>query len=197
MPPPTRAWLAQQKKQQKEASKKKRSFDVKEIKKKPVFGHGPNVLRDALADPQYVSGPGPKPMAGELAMATLPEWYVYWALTKLGKKPGVDFSFRGHTAYASLSTVTQLDFTMLDGTHIAIEVQGTFWHYQQGAGKIVQDAVRAASLAGSWTVINIDEDDIVGDPSGNAAMYMVSEALKGHDHSWRYRKFLRSPVSPS
>jgi hypothetical protein len=133
-----------------------------------------------------------------MAIATLPEWYVYWALTvRLKKKPGIDFAYRGETSYAALSGQTQLDFTILDGSNIAIEIQGTYWHYEQGAAKIVQDFVRAGQLASQWTIINIDEDDVVGDPSGEAAVYMVKEALLGHDHSWRYRQYLRNPTKPT
>ena len=133
-----------------------------------------------------------------MAIATLPEWYVYWALTvRLHKKPGIDFSYRGETSYASLSNQTQLDFTILEGSNVAIEIQGTYWHYEQGTAKIVQDFVRAGQLASQWKVINIDEDDVVGDPSGEAALYMVKEALLGHDHSWRYRGYLRNPVKPT
>lgn len=196
MPPPTRAWLAQQKSQQRQTAKTKRSFDETEQKRKPVFGRGPTGLREALKEPEVVSGPGPKPNSGPLALATTPEWYVYWALLRLGKRPGIDFAYRGETSYASLSTRTQLDFTMTDGSGIAIEVQGTYWHYQQGADKLIADTVRRSQLAGSWTVIFIDEDDVVGDPTGQAAIYYVSEALKGHDHSWRYRQFLRNPAKP-
>lgn len=194
MTPPTSDWLRQQKSQQKQATKGHRGFDQKEQSKKPIFGKGPNSLRQALKDPEIVSGPGTKPTTGPLALATQPEWYVYWALLHLGKKPNVDFSYRGETSYASLSTRTQLDFTILDGSSIAIEVQGTFWHYEQGADKIVQDMVRSGQLSSSWHVIDIDEDDLVGDPSGQAALYYVREALQGRDHSWRYRQYLRNPL---
>lgn len=194
--PPTKQRLAQAKAQQKDSSKPKghRSYDLKESSKRPIFGKGPTELRSSLKAPEIVSGPGQRPDTGILAVATMPEWYVYWALERLGKKPDTDFSYRAKTAYTSLSTDTQLDFTMLDGSGIAIEVQGTFWHYEQGAAKIVQDMVRSGALSRQWTVINIDEDDIVGDPTGQAAIYMVREALQGHDHSWRYRHFLRDPL---
>ena len=196
MTPPTRDWLRQQKSQQKNASKQRRSFDEKEIQRKPIFGRGPSGVREALKEPSVISGPGPKPTTGALALATTPEWYVYWALLRLGKKPNSDFSYRGETSFASLSNRTQLDFTILDGSGIAIEVQGTFWHYEQGAAKIVEDRVRASQLASQWRVIFIDEDDLVGDPTGQAAIYYVSEALRGRDHSWRYRQYLRNPAKP-
>lgn len=196
--PPTGEKLGQQRRQQHEGPEKRhKPFDPNPVKKKPVFGHGPRALKEALKDPEYVSGPGAKPNTGALALATLPEWYVYWALMRLGKRPQIDFVYRGETSYASLSSQTQLDFSILDGSRIAIEVQGTYWHYEQGSAKLVQDYVRSANLSSQWQVINIDEDDVVGDPSGNAAIYMVKEALLGHDHSWRYRQFLRNPIKPN
>lgn len=124
-------------------------------------------------------------------MATLPEWYIYWALVRLGKKPGVDFSYRAETGFSQgLSGQTQLDFEILDGSDVAIEVQGTFYHYGMGSAKLIQDRVRAGELANQWTVIDIDEDDALRNP-----IYYVSEALLGHDHSYRYTNTFVKPFN--
>jgi hypothetical protein len=153
-----------------------------------ILGRGTRDIKEALKEAEDVSRPGPKPNTGSLAIATLPEWYVYWALTqRLHKREGIDFSFRGSVAYAAgLAASTSLDFAMLDGSQIAIEVQGLFWHYQQGSAKMVQDYVRQSALAGlgMWKIVNIDEDDALRDPE-----FYVREALQGRDHSYRYRGY--------
>ena len=188
MPPPTRDWLQRQKQQQKEIAAPTRKAKAPKVENKPVFGRGPEELQGALADPTEVSAPGPRPDSGPLALATLPEWYIYWALERLGKKPNVDFVYRGETEFASLSSQTQLDFQMLDGSGIAIEVQGDYFHYQQGSAKLVLDRVRAGELANQWTVIDIDEDDALRNP-----IYYTQEALLGRDHSYRYRNYWVKP----
>jgi hypothetical protein len=192
--PPTNSRLQQQRRQQKttvqDPQKSNRGFHQTKIAKGPIFGKGPDVLRAALSDATETARPGPKPNSGPMAIATLPEWYVFWALTvRLKKEQGVDFSYRSETGYnQGLSGSTQLDFEMHDGSGIAMEIQGDFFHYQQGTAKIVIDQVRAGYLSSQWTVINLDEDDVLRDPE-----YYVREALEGRDHSYRYTNTFVKP----
>lgn len=190
--PPTNSRLKTQRSQQKDskAPKSNRGYHGIHIAALPIFGRGPDELRAATGEGTQVSKPGPKPTTGPLAIATLPEWYVYWALTvRLKKEQGVDFSYRSETTYnQGLSGSTQLDFEMHDGSGIAMEIQGDFFHYQQGTSKIIIDQVRAEALAGTWTVINLDEDDVLRDPE-----YYTREALAGNDHSYRYRNYFVTP----
>jgi hypothetical protein len=194
VPPPTRAWLRQQKTQQKDSPVKHGRAHPIRVEQAPIFGKGPNALRAALDEGIQTAKPGPRPTTGPLALATLPEWYIYWALTnRLHKKDGEDFRYRGETQFAQgLSGQTQLDFEMLDGSGIAIEVQGNFFHYEQGSAKLIQDQVRAQDLAPFVTVIDIDEDDALRDPE-----YYTREALAGHDHSFRYRNYWVKPFNQS
>lgn len=158
-----------------------RRIIIPRVERKPIFGRGPRGLAGLIQKPEIVSGPGPIPTSGPLALATKPEWAIYWALTRLGKKPGIDFNYRGEvTLRSSLATAAQLDFTILDGSQIAIEVEGIYWHYAQGTTKVVGDVFRATELAqAGWNVIFIDEDDALRNP-----IYYVSEALVGRDHSY-------------
>jgi hypothetical protein len=163
----------------------RRRLALPRLPKHPVFPRGPRALQAQLREPERVgTRPGPKPTAGPLALATLPEWAIYWALTvRLKKVPGIDFEYRGEVAANTLSAAAQLDFTMLDGSAIAIEVQGIHWHYELGSTKIAEDLVRATELASrGWTIVNIDEDDALADPE-----HYVREALRGRDHSYRYQ----------
>jgi len=153
------------------------------VERPPIFGRAKAGLADALAPAEIITGPPPQPQTGPFAvgLATKPEWYVNWGLNRNGKKNGQDFNYRGEVKLlSSLATATQLDFTMIDGSQIAIEVQGLHWHYELGFNKIAQDRVRRTELvAAGWVVIQIDEDDALRDP-----VYYVREALSGRDHSY-------------
>lgn len=194
MPPPSKASTQKVHAQLKAGneenphSQKRSKTDL--LKSPSVLGHGPRTYQGALKEGFQVSGPPPKPITGPMAVATEPEWGIYWALTqRLRKVDGVDFVYRRTAGLlASLSERTQLDFMMLDGSQIAIEVQGIYWHYGQGGKKIADDLVRAGLLSGRWNIVDIDEDDALRDPE-----HYTREALQGHDHSYRYKGFFNKP----
>jgi hypothetical protein len=109
---------------------------------------------------------------------TRPEWAIFWALTAMGRSPGVDFEYIARTPGAYQSYYSTVDFLLIP-ENIGIEVQGLFWHYGQGNDKILKDAFRQANFqAGGIKVIYIDEDHAQADP-----LYYVREALAGRDHS--------------
>lgn len=152
---------------------------IPSVRRGPVFRRGPKPLQSAVAEPG-VPVPGPKPTSGPLALATEPEWYVYWALQRLGKRPGIDFEYRHEVKLPwTLALAAQIDFRMIDGSQIGIEVQGIYWHYERGTEKIRIDEVRRTLLENSgWHIIFLDEDDVLRNP-----IYYVSEALAGREHS--------------
>lgn len=160
-----------------------RRVSLPRVERPPIFSRAWAGLAEAIAPAENLTGPPPQPDTGPFAVgiATKPEWYVNWGLNRLGKKNGRDFNYRGEVKLiSSLATAAQLDFTMIDGTQIAIEVQGLHWHYELGFEKIAQDRVRRTELiAAGWVVIQIDEDDALRDP-----VYYVREALNGRDHSY-------------
>ncbi|GEM_PF-6969540 len=108
------------------------------------------------------------------------EWMCYWVLTVVLKmKEGVDFSYQssrfgGRTELGGIV----LDFLMLDGSRIGIDIQGEHWHY--GEAEQIADAVlrRARCQELGIELIFIDGDDISRNP-----IYYVREALAGVDHS--------------
>jgi hypothetical protein len=110
-----------------------------------------------------------------------PEWLCYWALTKLGKEPGVDFTFQsaqmGQRYEAGAATI---DFMIIDRTpNLAIRIQGEYWHYYSGSERKARDLVQRIEMeTDGIEVIDIDEDDIKKDP-----IYYVSRALEGIDLS--------------
>ena len=72
-----------------------------------------------------------------------------------------------------------IDFLFFNPPNLAVNVQGEFFHYQQGAGVKARDVLARAQLVGQGiTLIFIDETDIQNDVD-----YFVSEALQFRDHS--------------
>lgn len=111
---------------------------------------------------------------------TRPEWWTYWALLRLGKVPGRDFVYQSRQlgGRQDLGGVV-VDFEILDPPRIAVNINGVFWHYGRGSGKLAEDARERAALASQgYLVIAVDEDDLA-----RAPLYYVSEALRGVEHS--------------
>ena len=111
---------------------------------------------------------------------SLPEFLVFAELVRQGLVPGVDFIFQSKRLGGRLDKGGLiLDFIFNNPPNLAINVQGVFFHYEQGSGIIANDRMSRAQVAGSGIVlIFIDEDDILRDVE-----FYVREALLFNDHS--------------
>jgi hypothetical protein len=145
----------------------------------PIKTKGPRGL-DLTGLHDKTSGPGDPP---NWFTGSLPEWYVYWALMRIGRKPNIDFQYQA----ARLGGRQELGGAVLDFLvvpNIGINVQGVYFHYEQGAGKLAFDRQQAVHLAVKGiTLIFIDEDALVNDATGSAAIDLVKSALQGIDKS--------------
>ena len=104
---------------------------------------------------------------------------VFNALLRLGKRPGVDFTYQSKQFGGRVAKGGRiLDFEIYDPP-LGINVQGVYFHYEKGSA-IIQSDIRTRSFLASMgiTLIFIDEDDALKD-----AMYYVREALQYRDHS--------------
>lgn len=108
-----------------------------------------------------------------------PEMAVFNALLRLGKRPGVDFSFQSKQFGGRIDKGGRvLDFEIYE-PKMGINVQGVYFHYEKGSAIIQSDIQTRAFLASmGLTLIFIDEDDALKD-----AGFYVREALQGKDHS--------------
>lgn len=141
------------------------------------FQRGPKSLQKALGEPTRLDGPGAVPRG---VVATKPEWAIYWALQRLGKVEGIDFSFQSSRAGGRLELGgAVLDFLIYNPPGIGINVQGIYWHYQFGGERRAHDAMTRLMLESHGIhVIYIDEDAAERNP-----IYYTEEALRGIDHS--------------
>jgi len=97
-----------------------------------------------------------------------PEWMFYASLMKLGYQPSEDFIYQS---------------PMLGVFHnppgLAVNVQGTYYHYELGAATSARDKFAREALAGQGiTLIFVDEDDLEQDPTG-----ITEAALQFNDRS--------------
>lgn len=142
----------------------------------PQFGKGPRSIGPALS-----AIPSEWPAAPPDFQGTRPEWLVYWALTKLGLVPQIDFTFQssqmGPRWQAGSSVV---DFLIVNRVRpLSIRVQGNYFHYSMGSDKIEKDILQRQELEQSGIeVVDVDEDDAVRQP-----LFYTQRALDGVDLS--------------
>lgn len=108
-----------------------------------------------------------------------PEFYIFWALLSLGKKPDRDFTYQSAQMGGRLERGgAVVDFLFYDPPNLAINVQSTYYHYrtitQQTRGQMQWAQLEGLGLH----LIFIDEEDALSNPK-----YFVQEAMEFRDHS--------------
>ena len=144
------------------------------MKGPPIRVHGP---RPFIKAPQQTDGPG-NVVPAELGLATLPEWYVYWVLTRRMRMiPNVDFVFQsslfgGRMDLGGLVTDFFLPNVFFPG--LVINVQGEFWHRISTGqrAKDFDDKVRLTEQG--YTVVYVLEDAVLRAPE-----FVVRQAVRG------------------
>jgi hypothetical protein len=112
---------------------------------------------------------------------SVPEYIVLQTLIRLGLKPGVDFVYQSPMLGGRIERGgVVIDFLFNNPPDLAINVQGTYYHQEQGIEVIARDRMARAMLAGQGiTLVFIDEDDIMREPDR-----YVRDALRYIDHSF-------------
>jgi hypothetical protein len=112
---------------------------------------------------------------------SLPEFIVLQTLERLGLQEGVDFAYQSSFFGGRLDRGgLVIDFLFVNPPDLAINVQGEFFHQEQGSVVIARDRMARAQLAGQGiTLIFIDAEDILEDPERH-----VRDALRFVDNSF-------------
>ena len=115
-----------------------------------------------------------------LTGASEPELLVFNTLIRLGLVHGVDFTFQSKQFGGRiLKGGYVLDFLFENPPGLAINVQGIYYHYEQGSAIQQNDILTQIALASiGITLIFIDEDDVLDDPE-----FYVRAALNFQDLS--------------
>lgn len=112
---------------------------------------------------------------------SLPEFIVFQTLIRLGKTPDVDFVFQSPLFGGRIQKGgLVIDFLFINPPDLAFNIQGEFFHQEQGADVIARDRMTRAALAGEGiTLIFIDASDVLADPD-----HFVRAALRYQDLSF-------------
>ena len=112
---------------------------------------------------------------------SLPELMVFGELVRRGLIHGIDFFYQS-PLYGGRQRPGGyvLDFVFGPAyPGLAINVQGLFWHYGHGSGRIALDRLlREQMVEKGITLIFVDEDHVMLD-----VRWVVGEALQYRDHS--------------
>jgi hypothetical protein len=112
---------------------------------------------------------------------SLPEFIVIQTLARLGFQQGIDYDYQSSFFGGRLDRGgLVIDFLFVNPPDLAINVQGEFFHQEQGSVVIARDRMARAQLAGQGiTLIFIDAEDILEDPERH-----VRDALRFVDNSF-------------
>ena len=112
---------------------------------------------------------------------SVPEFAIFQTLIRLGLQPDVDFVFQSPLFGGRLERGgLVIDFLFINPPDLAINVQGEFFHQEQGADVVARDRLARAALAGEGiTLIFIDASDALAEPDR-----MVRDALNYRDNSF-------------
>ena len=111
---------------------------------------------------------------------SIPEYIAYTEFVRAGKVPGVDFTYQSPLLGGRMTKGgVVLDFEFNNPPDLAVNIQGVYYHYEFGVDQKARDIMAKVQMAGQGiTLIFIDEDDLLEDPS-----YYIDEALNYRDHS--------------
>lgn len=152
----------------------------------------PQAPRFVPKDEYIVNGPGEPPPGFLDGQNSLTEWIVYWSLAKIFRNPadprigpffgaypdwGYQVAALGGFVRALGSAV--VDFVVYQGrTMIAIRVQTEFFHIYTSSKKQAYDEIQRARLEkAGMTVVDLYDQDILGDPSGQKAIVAVKQVI--------------------
>jgi hypothetical protein len=109
-----------------------------------------------------------------------PEYITFVSLLRLGKRPDVDFIYQSRQMGGRIDKGgLVIDFSFIDPPDLAINIQGVYYHYEQGSVNIAKDLIAREQLASQGvTLIFVDDIDLEQNPE-----YFIREALNYRDHS--------------
>jgi hypothetical protein len=154
---------------------------------------GPKMFRVSKKGSWPLNGPGLPPAGFISRQHTGSEWVIYWASMRAfdpdrdPRKP----PFRGgmHWGYQiqaldvipgqhSKALSTNIDFFyQFSYPALAMRVQTYRYHLAEGSFKQAYDIAQAQRLLGSFDLIDIYEQDFLGDATGQAAIKLVKQVV--------------------
>ena len=159
----------------------------------PLSNKGPRELRLTVEPERLSIGPGLPPPGFVSATTSAPEWVVYWASAKIfhdpvdprkppffgGRDWGYQKDLQGGRKTEGGAVIDYIYW--LPGTTVGVRLQTARFHDAASPQKEASD--RAQLVALSWligvTIKDLDEQDIIADRTGEAAIRRLVELLGG------------------
>lgn len=163
----------------------------------PTIPRGPRLYRQSPGS-DIMSGPGEPPPGFITFTNSIPEWHIYWAISKVLKQPkdprqGPFIGYPGMWSYQApfeggraIRGGQVIDF-MIDSPStnygsLAIRIQTERYHMFTDEGKRAKEVILAARVARHTRIVDIYEQDFMMGPnakSGLAAIMEVKKAIYG------------------
>jgi hypothetical protein len=166
------------------------------VRRKTFRPTGPKIYQ-LSKDPEHLGGPGDAPTEFLSAQTTETEWYVYWAFSKLfhdpkdprlppytGARDG-SWQYQKFVEGPSDSVIGNLrnvDFIAVFGTQlIGFRIQTARFHVMASSVIQAKDFYLKTHITGVTRLVDIYEQDFIGDPSGEAVCTTLANALRGFE----------------
>lgn len=156
----------------------------------PKRNTGPRILQLA-SDPRQLGGPGEPPEGFVTAHTSRTEWVVYWAFARVLRDPpdprkppyvgGAQWSYQTPLDGGRVVGGQVVDFVYLGpkGKTVGVRVQTERFHIMTTSNKLVQDFLLKSTQRALDIIVDIFDQDFMGDESGKAACVVVANAIKG------------------
>ena len=156
---------------------------------------GPKGLRLTVQPERRSIGPGEPPPGFVIATTSASEWIAYWASAQVFNDPldprkppyfggrdwGYQKSLDGGRREQGGAVIDYIYW--LPGETIGLRLQTARFHDAAGPEKEAMDRAQLVSLSWQWgiTIKDLDEQDIIADRTGEAAVRRLVELLGGRE----------------
>lgn len=161
------------------------------LRKPAMMPTGPRIRP---VDEIVIGGPGEPPAGFLNGQNSITEWIAYWALAKIFKNPRdadlrrppflggwPDWEYQSPEAGGFMRALGSavVDFLVhMGGTRIAIRIQTERFHIFTSSSRQAYDVIQRATLEHmGLRVIDVYDDQLLGDPSGQKAVIAMKRAI--------------------
>jgi hypothetical protein len=140
-------------------------------------------------------GPGEPPPGFVTAQTSASEWHLYWAFARVFDDPedprkpspltgqwdgGRDWAYQNPFSGGRRTGGQVSDFVAyLGGAAVVVRLQSLQFHVFADARQQARDDLLKLDIAEAYTVVDIFEQDFIADATGQAAIVLVKDALRG------------------
>jgi hypothetical protein len=145
---------------------------------------GPRYISIDLNYPIHASGPGHPPPGFIGGTNSISEWYIYWALEKILGPEGHGWTYQSsYLGGRRMRGGAVVDFVVFTPRYnIGLRIQTFYFHLAAGSYKQANDYEQRINLEQQeLRIIDIYEQDFIGDRTGQSAIKVVLMALNGQE----------------